>query len=81
MTDKTACDETCIDCCPGAAHLGETMTVAPGVWTPLDDHGTEIYVYGDQAVGIAVQTAEVGDEIRRLRGEIDRLRHALAERS
>ena len=53
MTDKTACDENCIDCNPGAAHLGETMTIAPGEWTSLDDHGTQIWVYGDQPVDIA----------------------------
>lgn len=55
MTDQTSCADNCIDCNPGAAHLGEGMTVNPGEWTPLDDHGTEIYVYGDQPVDIVVK--------------------------
>lgn len=41
---------------PSPAELGETMTVTPGEWTPLDDLGTAIYVYGDQSVDVAVQT-------------------------
>lgn len=40
---------------PSPAQLGDTMTLAPGEWTPLDDNGTEIYVYGDRPVDIALQ--------------------------
>jgi hypothetical protein len=61
---------------PSPAQLGDTMTVAPGEWTPLDDHGTEIYLYGTRSADIAVQTAAVDDEVRQLRAafdEIDRL--------
>jgi hypothetical protein len=58
---------------PSPAELGETATVAPGEWTPLDDHGTQLYVYGNQPVNIAVQTADVDDEVRQLHAEVDRL--------
>lgn len=51
---------------PSPAEMGETMTVAPGVWAPLDDLGTQIYVYGERPVDIAVQRAEADNEIRRL---------------
>ena len=54
MTDNN-CGEACIDCNPGAAHLGDTMTITPGEWTPLDDNGTQIYLYGDQPADVAVQ--------------------------
>lgn len=74
MTDKTTCDETCIDCNPGAAHLGEGMTINPREWTALDEHGTQIWVYGDRSVDIVVQVAELGDQIRQFRDENDRLR-------
>lgn len=40
---------------PSPAQLGDTMTLVPGEWTPLDDNGTEIYVYGDRPVDIALQ--------------------------
>jgi hypothetical protein len=43
---------------PSPAELGDTMTVQPGEWTPLDDHGTEIYLYGDQPADVAVQFAD-----------------------
>lgn len=59
---------------PSPAQLGDTMTVAPGEWTPLDDRGTEIYLYGDRPVDIAVQAAEQNDEVRQLHAEIARLR-------
>jgi hypothetical protein len=62
-TDHAA--ENCLDCNPGAAHLGETATIPPGEWWPLDDHGTEIYAYGDQPVDIAYQVGAEA-EIRRL---------------
>lgn len=51
---------------PSPAQLGETMTVAAGEWTPLDDLGTQLYVYGDQPVDIAVQRAEADDQIRQI---------------
>lgn len=68
---------------PSPAQMGDTMTVEPGEWTPLDDHGTQLYVYGDQPVDVAIQHAEVGDEIRRLTAERDKAqqeRDALARR-
>lgn len=43
---------------PSPAQLGDTMTVAPNEWTPLDDYGTEIYVYGDQPITLVVRPAE-----------------------
>lgn len=42
---------------PSPAELGDTMTITPGEWTPLDDHGAEIYLYGDQPADIAFQVA------------------------
>lgn len=42
---------------PSPAEIGDTMTVEPGEWTPLDEHGTEVYLYGDQPVTLAIQTA------------------------
>jgi hypothetical protein len=74
MTDHDV--DSCLDCTPSPAELGDTLTVDPRVWTPLDDHGTQLYVYGDQQVEIAVQIAPVDDEIRQLRrafDDIDRL--------
>lgn len=65
---------------PSPAELGDTMTVEPGEWTPLDDYGTQLYVYGDRSVDIAVQAAEQGDEVCQLRAEVDRLREQLTER-
>lgn len=64
---------------PSPAELGDTMAVAPGEWTPLDDEGTQIYVYGDQPIDIAFQRAEVGDEIRQLREELAALANGLLE--
>lgn len=67
---------------PSPAQLGQTMTVTPGEWTPLDDHGTQIYAYpdGSDAVTheftIAVQTAD--DTIRRLRAELESARTVIA---
>lgn len=55
---------------PSPAELGDTMTVEPGAWTPLDEIGTEIYVYGDRPVDIAVQYAAVESELRQLRGDV-----------
>lgn len=49
------------------AQLGETTTLLPRTWTPLDDHGTSVYAYGDQRVDIAFTTADVDDELRDLR--------------
>lgn len=69
MTDHDA--EHCLDCNPSPAELGDTLTVNPRVWTPLDDHGTKIYMYRDQPVDIAVQIAPVDDEIRQLRRAFD----------
>ena len=54
-TDKPRCGGNCLHCNPGAAHLGDTMTIQPKQWTPIDDHGTEIYLYGDQPADVAVQ--------------------------
>lgn len=62
---------------PSPAQLGETMSVDPGEWTPLDDLGTEIYVYGDRPVDVAVQRADVDDEIRALREDVARMRAEL----
>ncbi len=70
------CPDDCLDCNPGAAHLGEGMTIRPCEWTPIDDHGTQIYLYGDQSADIVIQIAPVDDEVRQLRAafdEIDRL--------
>jgi len=47
--------EHCFDCNPGAAQEGDSMTVKPREWTPIDDNGTEIYLYGDQPVDIVVK--------------------------
>lgn len=69
--------EHCIDCNPGAAHLGDTTTIRPGEWTPLDEIGTEIYVYGDQPVDIAVQTSSTEDEVRHLRNAFDSIARLL----
>jgi hypothetical protein len=77
MTNHDA--KTCLDCNPGAAHLGDTMTIDPRVWTPLDDHGTQLYVYGDQRVDIAVQTADVDDEVRQLRAAIEQIDRLLGQ--
>lgn len=68
----TACDSLE----PSPAELGDTMTVAPGEWTPLDDIGTQIYLYGDRPADIAVQISGTDDEVHQLRAaldEIDRL--------
>lgn len=62
---------------PSPAELGDTMTLAPGEWEPLDDIGTQIYVYGDQPVDVAVQRAGADDEVRQLHAEINRLHAAL----
>lgn len=51
---------------PSPAQTGETMTVAPGEWEPLDDHGTQIYVYGDQSIDIAFRASDADDQIRQL---------------
>lgn len=56
--------DSCLDCNPGAAHLGDTLTVQPREWTPLDDNGTQICVYGDQPVDVAVQPADISNQIR-----------------
>lgn len=56
---------------PSPAEMGETATLTPGEWEPLDDIGTQIYVYGDQPVDVAVQRADVDDEVRRLNREVD----------
>jgi hypothetical protein len=53
MTDHDA--KHCLDCNPGATQDGDGMTVQPGEWTPIDDNGTEIYVYGEQPVDIVVR--------------------------
>lgn len=45
---------------PSPAQLGETTTLLPRTWTSLDDHGTQIFVYGDQRVDIAFQAADFG---------------------
>nr|WP_221374519.1 hypothetical protein [Actinoplanes polyasparticus] len=56
MNDKDTCgDSGCIDCNPSPAQLGDSMTVQPGEWTSIDDNGTEIWLYGDQAVDIVVR--------------------------
>ncbi len=62
---------------PSPAQLGDTLTVTPGEWTPLDDEGTQIYLYGDQPADLAVQTAPAADEVRQLRDEVDRLRQRI----
>ncbi|GLW32244.1 hypothetical protein [Actinoplanes regularis] len=62
---------------PSPAQLGETMTLSPGEWTPLDDLGTEIYLYGDQPADVAVQVADVDNEVRQLRAEVARLQAEL----
>lgn len=64
---------------PSPAEMGDTMTVDPGVWTPLDDIGTELYVYGDQPVDVAVQRAPVDDEVRELRRGFDEIARLLDE--
>jgi hypothetical protein len=66
---------------PSPAELGDTITVATGEWTPLDDEGTQIYLYGDHPVTLAVQTAEVADEARQLRAEVERLHEQLNGRA
>ena len=66
---------------PSPAELGDTMTVEAGEWTPLDDIGTQIYVYGDRPVDIAVQVAEVDNEIRRLRAQVEQLSKQLDSRA
>lgn len=43
---------------PSPAQLGDTMTINPGEWTSLDDNGTEIYLYGDRSVDVAVRVAD-----------------------
>lgn len=49
---------------PTPAQLGDTMTITPGEWTPLDDNGTQLYAYSDgpdavtHPFTIAIQTAE-----------------------
>jgi hypothetical protein len=69
MTDRSSLD----DLEPSPAQMGDTMTVTACEWTPLDDHGTQIYVYGDQPVDIAVQIADVDDEVRQLRAALDQI--------
>jgi hypothetical protein len=56
LTDVLDGAEPDDDLGPSPAQMGETMTVAAGEWTPLDDHGTQIYVYGCRSVDIAFQT-------------------------
>lgn len=56
MTDKN-CGDDCIDCNPNPAQLGASLTLDPEEWTPLDDNGTEIWLYGDQPVTIVVRSA------------------------
>lgn len=64
---------------PSPAQMGDTMTLAPGVWEPLDDIGTQIYVYGDQPVDVAVLCAEADGEVRRLQIELTELANGLLE--
>lgn len=64
---------------PSPAEMGVTMTVAPGEWTPLDDIGTQVYIYGDQPVDLAVQLAGADDEIRHLRESVSALARGLLE--
>jgi hypothetical protein len=40
---------------PSPATLGDTISVAPNEWTPIDDYGTEIYLYGDQPCTLVVR--------------------------
>ncbi len=56
---------------PSPAEMGDTTTLQPGVWERLDEIGTQIYVYGDQPVDVAIQYAEVESELRQLRREVD----------
>lgn len=56
---------------PSPAEMGDTTTLQPGVWEPLDEIGTQVYVYGNQPVDIAIQYAAVEDELRQLRREVD----------
>lgn len=56
---------------PSPAELGDTTTLDPGEWTPLDEIGTQIYVYGDRPVDVAVQYAEVEAEVRQLRRDVE----------
>lgn len=65
---------------PSPAEMGDTTTLNPGEWIPLDEIGTEIYVYGDQPVDVAIQYAEVENEIRQLRREVDAARTVCADR-
>ena len=64
---------------PSPAQMGETLTIAAGEWTPLDDIGTQIYVYGEQPVDVAVQAAEVDAEVRQLRDDLAALAQGLLE--
>lgn len=59
--DKPAPDQFDPEYAP--ATLGEGLTVTPGEWTPLDDAGTQIYLYGDRPADIVVQP--VGDDLAR----------------
>jgi hypothetical protein len=56
---------------PSPAEMGDTTTLDPGEWTPLDEIGTQLYVYGDQPVDVAIQYAEVESEVRQLRREVE----------
>lgn len=55
---------------PSPAELGDTTTLAAGEWTPLDEIGTQIYVYGTEPVDVAIQYAEVESEARQLRRDV-----------
>lgn len=80
LADRMWTDASQIEASP--AQLGETTTILPRTWHPLDDHGTAVYAYGDQRVDIAFTTADVGDELRDMRHLFDmqqrRMREATA---
>lgn len=65
---------------PSPAQMGETATVPPGEWWPLDDHGTQIWVYGGKAVDIAYQVGAEG-ELQRLRETVERMSRRLLHTS
>lgn len=57
-SESTSGDQDSLE--PSPAELGDTITVAPGEWTPIDDYGTEIYAYGDQPVTLVVKQRGAG---------------------